>query len=147
MQLNAAALTSIPRASADYRARTLVLAMICALSLPLTIIGVAGALTYATRQRTRELAIELAIGAEPRDMERRVVRQALTATGVALAIGLAAGVSLGRLMSASLYGVASLDPAAVVGCSGLILLVAWLAAWIPARHAGRINPAEALRES
>jgi putative ABC transport system permease protein len=138
---------AVHRASADYRARTLILAMICVLSLPLTVIGVAGALTYATRQRTRELAIELAIGAEPRDMERRVVGQALSATGVALVIGLAAGVSLGRLMSTSLYGVASLDPGAVAGCSGLILLVAWLTAWMPARHAGRINPAEALRES
>ena len=96
---------AVRRASADYRARTLVLAMICVLCLPLTLIGVAGALTYATRLRTRELAIELAIGAEPRDMERRVVRQALTATGVALLIGLGAGVGLGRLMSASLYGV------------------------------------------
>jgi predicted permease len=138
---------AVHRASADYRARTLVLAMICALTLPLTLIGVAGALTYATRQRARELAIELAIGAEPRDMERRVVRQALTATGVALLIGLGAGVSLGRLMSASLYGVGSVDPVAALGCSGVILTVAWLAAWVPARVAGRINPAEALRES
>ena len=137
----------VRRASADYRARTLVLAMICVLCLPLTLIGVGGALTYATRQRTRELAIELAIGAEPRDMERRVVRQALTATGVALLIGLGAGVSLGRLMSASLYGVGSVDLVAALGCSGVILVVAWLAAWMPARHAGRINPAEALRES
>jgi ABC-type antimicrobial peptide transport system permease subunit len=104
-------------------------------------------LTYATRLRTRELAIELAIGAEPRDMERRVVRQALTATGVALLIGLGAGVSLGRLMSASLYGVGSVDMVAALGCSVVILTVAWLAAWVPARHAGRINPAEALREA
>jgi predicted permease len=138
---------AVHRASADYRARTLVLAMICVLTLPLTLIGVAGALTYATRQRARELAIELAIGAEPRDMERRVVRQALMATGVALLIGLGAGVSLGRLMSASLYGVGSVDLVAALGCSGVILMVAWLAAWVPARHAGRINPAEALRES
>ena len=135
------------RASADYRARTLVLAMICAVSLPLTMIGVAGALTYATQQRTHELAIELAIGAEPRDMERRVIRQALTATGIALVAGISAGASLGRLLSGSLYGVSSLDPAALVACAGLIFFVAWLAAWIPARHAGRINPAEALRQS
>ena len=138
---------AVHRATADYRARTQVLAMICVLCLPLTLIGVAGALTYATRLRTRELAIELAIGAEPRDMERRVVRQALTATGVALFIGLGAGFSLGRLMSASLYGVGSVDVGAALGCSGVILSVAWLAAWVPARLAGRINPAEALRES
>jgi putative ABC transport system permease protein len=137
---------SVARASADYRARTFVLAAICVFTLPLTLIGVAGALTYATRQRVREIAIELAIGADPRDIERRVVRQALMATSVALLIGLAAGMALGRALSTSLYGVGAIDAAATAGSAVLILAVAWLAAWIPARLAGRTNPAEALRE-
>jgi putative ABC transport system permease protein len=138
---------AVRRASGDYRARTFVLGMICLLTLPLTLIGAAGAITYATRQRTRELAIELAIGAEPRHIERRIVRQALSGAAVALVIGVGAGALLGRTMSAALYGVGAIDPAAGVVCSVVILLSVCIGAWIPARSAGRINTAVALRDT
>jgi putative ABC transport system permease protein len=133
-------------ATADFRARTLLLGLISALCVPLTIVGVAGALRYATTQRTREIAIELAIGAEPRDVERRIVRQAIGAAAMAIVGGLTAGTGIARLMPGTLFGVGAVDPSAIGVSVAAVLLVAWGAALLPARRAGRISPAEALRE-
>jgi hypothetical protein len=134
-------------ATTDYHARTLLLNLISLLAIPLTLMGVAGALTYATRQRTQDIAIELAIGAEPRAIERRIIRHTLRATGLALVLGLSAGVGVGQVMSSSLFGVRAADPATLTLAALLIALVAWAAALLPARRAGRINPADALREA
>jgi hypothetical protein len=137
---------SIRVATADFRARTLLLSLITVLCVPLTIIGVAGALSYSTSQRTREIAIELAMGAEPGDMEHRVVRQALTAALMALLVGLGAGMGIAGLMSTTLFGVGVVDPTTIAVSVGLVLFVAWVAALLPARRAGRISPAQALRD-
>jgi putative ABC transport system permease protein len=137
---------AIARATVDYRARTLVLSLIGLLCLPLTVIGVAGAVSFTTRQRTRDIAIELAIGAQPRDIVHRVVRQTLGATAVALAIGLAGGALVGRILSAFLYGVPAIDPPTAVVSGVVVIAAAWCAAIVPARRAGRISPAEVLRQ-
>ena len=134
------------RANVDYRARTFMLALICAFAVPLTLIGVAGALSHATRLRTHEIAIELALGAEPRSVRLRVVRQAVFAAAIAIGSGIAAGIGIGRLMSAALYGIVAADPTSIAGTAGLILAVAWTAAFLPARRASAISPIEALRE-
>ena len=120
---------------------------LAALTLPLTLIGVAGAITCATRQRTRELAIELAIGVEPRHIERRVLAQALFSAAIGLSVGLGAGILVGRATSAALFGVGAVDPAAIIACSIVIVLSVCLSAWMPARWAGRIDIAGALRDS
>jgi putative ABC transport system permease protein len=137
---------AIARATLDYRARTLVMALIGLLCLPLTVIGVAGAVSFTTRQRTRDIAIELAIGAEPRDIVHRVVGQTLLATAVALAIGLAGGALVGRILSAFLYAVPAVD-ALTAALSGVVVIAAaWCAAIVPARRAGRLSPADVLRQ-
>jgi hypothetical protein len=134
------------RANVDYRARTFILSLICALSVPLTLVGVAGALSHATRQRTREIAIELALGAEPRAVRQRVIRHAVLAAAIAIGTGIAGGIGIGRLMTATLYGVVAADPMSIAGTATLILGVAWIAAFVPARRASAISPIEALRE-
>lgn len=137
---------AIARATLDYRARTLVMALIGLLCLPLTVIGVAGTVSFTTRQRTRDIAIELAVGAEPRDIVNRVVGQTLRATAVALAIGLAGGALIGRILSAFLYAVPAIDPPTAIISGVVVIAAAWCAAIVPARRAGRVSPADALRQ-
>lgn len=138
---------AIRLATHEYRARTFLLGLVSALTIPLAMIGVAATLTFGVRQRTRDLAIRLALGADPHSIERYVVLQALAAAAIALAGGLLAGAALGMLMRATLFGVASIDPTAVAGAIAFMLAVVWLAALIPARRASRIDPIHALRES
>jgi hypothetical protein len=134
-------------AAGDHRARTSLLALVAAMTVPLTMVGVAGALGYATRQRTREFGIRLALGAEPRELARQVSREALVACVIAIVSGLAMGTAAGWLMSTSLFAVMPVDPATIAASAVLIITVAWVSALVPARRAGRISPAEALRES
>jgi predicted permease len=133
------------RAISDYRARAVLLGLIGLLCVPLALAGIAGALSYATSQRLREIGIRLALGAEPRDIRRRVVGRAFAALGLGFALGLGGGVLMGRLMSAYLFGVRAADPVTVSGVAVVLALVAWLAALWPAWNAGRIEPAQALR--
>jgi predicted permease len=138
---------AVQLAASDYRARTFLLGMVAILTVPLTMLGVAGALAYATKQRAREIAIELAIGADARDIRSRIVRHALRSATVAIAMGLALGIGIGQVTSSALFGVRAADPLAVVVSIGLVLIVAWAAAFIPAYRAGRFSPAMVLRES
>ena len=137
---------AIAYATLDYRARTLVLGLIGLMCLPLTVIGVAGAVSFTTRQRTRDIAIELAIGAEPRDIVHRVVQRTLQATAVALAIGLLGGALVGRILSAFLYGVPAIDLLTGAAAAAVVIAAAWGAAIVPARRAGRVSPADVLRQ-
>jgi putative ABC transport system permease protein len=138
---------AVQLAASDYRARTFLLGLVAILTVPLTMLGVAGALAYATKQRAREIAIELAIGADARDIRSRIVRHALRSATVAIAMGLALGIGIGQVTSSALFGVRAADPLAVVVSIGLVLIVAWAAAFIPAYRAGRFSPAMVLRES
>jgi predicted permease len=137
---------AVRHANADYRARTYLLGLIVMICLPLAVIGVAGALGYATRQRAREIAIEIAIGADPAAIRRRVVSQAVTAASVALGAGVAAGAAIGQVLSAFLFGVRALDAMTTGGAAVVILAVVWLSALRPARRAAAISPALALRD-
>jgi putative ABC transport system permease protein len=134
------------RATADYRARSILLAAIALLSLPLAVAGFAGTLSYVTQQRTREIAIRLALGAEPGAIHRRVVGRALALAACGLALGLGAGVLIGRLMSGYLFGVRAADFATVAAVSVVLLASGWIAATVPAGRAARIQPSAALRE-
>jgi putative ABC transport system permease protein len=138
---------AVALAASDYRARTLLLGLVAMLTVPLTMLGVAGALTYTMRQRAREIAIELAIGADPRDLSRRLIRRTMTAAAAAVAIGLALGIGAGRLLSTALFGVQAADPTALAVSIALVLFVAWVAALIPARRAGRVGLTTGLREA
>jgi hypothetical protein len=133
-------------ATGEYRARVLLLGLVAILTIPLTLLGVAGALTYAVRQHARETAIELAIGAEPRGIRRRVVRDALVASAQAAVLGLVVGAALGAAASSALFGVRGIEPLWATASVSLTIAVAWLAALVPAHRAGRTSPAQVLRE-
>jgi putative ABC transport system permease protein len=133
--------------SGESRARTFLLGLVSLLSIPLAALGIVGALTFAVTQRTRDIAIHLAIGAKPGHIERRVIRRALAGAALAITAGLSTGIGLGRLMRATLFGVAALDPSAIAASIVFVLVVVWVAALVPARRASRIDPVRALRDA
>lgn len=132
--------------TAPWRARTVLFGLIAILCVPLVVTGIAGALYAAVRARTREIAVRLALGAETRTVHRTIVGRALSLAALGVAAGLAGGVAVGYLMSSQLYGVRPADAATLASVTAVVLLVAWLAALLPARLASTIAPAEALKE-
>jgi putative ABC transport system permease protein len=136
----------IARATAEWRARTVFLTLLAALCLPLALAGLLGALSYDTRSRAHEMAVRLALGADPGHVRRRVIARALGLVAAGLAAGLAGGWVVGRLMDSYLFGVRAADPATMAGVGGLLLACAWLAALGPAWRASRVDPALLLKE-
>jgi putative ABC transport system permease protein len=115
------------------------------LSLLLAAIGAYGVMRYATGQRRREIGIRLAVGAEPGHVLALVMRQGLTVIAVGVALGVAASLMLTRLMRDILYGITPHDPVAFAGAAAALAAVGWLASWLPARRAARLDPVEVLR--
>jgi putative ABC transport system permease protein len=106
-----------------------------------------GALTYATKQQAREIAIELALGADARHVRHRIVRQAMLAATMAVGIGLALGIGFGHLASTTLFAIRAAEPVALILSAALVLLVAWVAAVVPAYRASQFPCAVVLRQS
>jgi predicted permease len=115
------------------------------LALVLAGIGIYGVLSYATRQRTHEIGIRMALGAEPRDVMKLVLRQGVMLALLGLGIGLAASLVLTRALSSQLFGVTATDPLTFAAVATVLLAVALLACYIPARRAMRTDPMVALR--
>ena len=115
------------------------------IALVLAAVGVYGVLAYTTRQRTHELGIRIALGAEPRDVFGLVLRQGAILAVSGIAIGLAASFALTRGLSSTLFGVSATDPLTFTAVAILLLFVALLACYLPARRAMRTDPLAALR--
>jgi len=115
------------------------------LALLLAAIGIYGVIAYSMQQRTQEIGIRLALGAEPRDVRNMVVMQGMLPAIGGVVIGLAAAFGLTRLISSFLYGVEAKDPVVFVAVPIFLSTVALFAIWLPARRASRIDPIQALR--
>ena len=108
-------------------------------------IGIYGVLSYTMSQRTNELGIRLALGAESRQVVRMVVGEGMRIVGIAVAIGLVASFGATRLLRSQLFGVGPTDVVTFVVVTALLTLVAMLACYLPARRASRVDPMVALR--
>jgi predicted permease len=114
-------------------------------ALALATAGIYGVTSYLVTQRTREMGIRLALGASPGSLRRLVVRQGAVVAAVGTAIGLAVALALTRLLATFLYGVSATDPLTFALVAALLVAVALVASYIPARRATRVDPTVALR--
>ncbi len=111
----------------------------------LAAIGVYGVTAYAVTQRTRELAVRLALGARPSELIAMVIREGVTSTIAGLMLGVAGGIGLGRYLQGVLFGIASVDPVTFATVPVLFVVAATLATLIPARRIARVDPLVSLR--
>ncbi|HKW88490.1 MAG TPA: ABC transporter permease [Candidatus Acidoferrales bacterium] len=114
-------------------------------ALALAAVGIYGLIAYSTRQRTHEIGIRMALGAQPRDVLRLILGQGMWLTAIGLLLGVLASLGLARLMSSLLFGVGASDPLTYLVVVILLALVALLACYFPARRAMRTDPMVALR--
>ena len=115
------------------------------LALLLACVGLYGLLSYEVSRRTREIGIRMALGAERTDVLRGIAGQGLRVTMVGVAAGIAGGVAVTRFLSSILFGLKASDPATFVGVSLILIAVALLACYLPARRATKVDPMVALR--
>ena len=116
-----------------------------ALALTLAMIGLYGLISYSVLQRTREIGIRVALGAERDDILKLMIREGVIAAVTGVIIGLLATLALARVMATVLYGVSSINWVIFIGVSLMLLLVALTASYIPARRATEVDPMIALR--
>jgi len=116
-------------------------------ALLLAAIGIYGLMAYSVEQRTQEIGIRLALGADRGEVRRMIVGQGMRLAGVGVIVGIASAYGLTRFLSSLLFGVKALDPWTFAGIPILLTTVALLATWIPALRASRVNPVIALRNA
>ena len=102
-------------------------------------------LAYTVRQQTKEIGIRMALGAEDGALVRSVVLQGTSMAAIGAGLGLLTWSVVGRLLESQLYGVGTMDPVALAATAAVLISVAALASWVPARRAARVDPAVALR--
>jgi predicted permease len=117
------------------------------LALLLTVVGLYGVVMYSVNERTREFALRVALGASPADILHGVLRRGVLMTLGGLVLGTAGAALLARLLTGFLVGVSAFEPLAIAGWAVFVLAITAVAAYLPARHATRIDPASALRSS
>jgi putative ABC transport system permease protein len=129
----------------DRRFTVLVLSSLAGLALMLALVGVYGVVQYSVTRQTREIGVRIALGAHPRDVLRLVVGRGFKLATLGVAVGLAASLALTRVISSQLYGIKATDLATYTVVSVLLVAVAVLASYLPARRATRVDPIVALR--
>jgi predicted permease len=124
------------------------LVMLCvagSMAMMLGIVGLYGVISYAVSQRTREIGVRMALGAQPKQVTAMFVRQGLWLTGVGIACGLVMAFAAMRLMSSLLFGVSSTDPGTYAATIACTFAVSWLACYLPSRRAATVDPVNTLR--
>ena len=121
------------------------LTIFAGIALALAAAGIYGVISYSVSQRTHEIGIRMALGAEPSDVLRLVIGQGIKPATIGLAIGVAAALGLTRFMASLLFNVSVTDPVTFALIALLLILVAIAACYLPARHASMVDPMEALR--
>jgi len=111
----------------------------------LAAVGVYGMVAFSVNQRRAELGLRLALGAKPRDLLRLVLRQGITPVAMGLACGLAGAIAVTRVMRTLLFGVSALDPLTFLAVASMLLAVAAIACYVPARRAMTVDPVNTLR--
>lgn len=135
----------ISQSLATRRYSMMILAIFAALALLLAAIGIYGVISYLAGQRTHEIGIRVALGAQQRQILKMILGQAAKTILIGVAIGLGAAFALTRLMSTLLFGVSAADPLTFAAVALLLMLVALAACYVPARRAMRVDPMVALR--
>jgi putative ABC transport system permease protein len=135
----------VSRAVARQRFSMMLLGIFATLALVLAAVGIYGVMSYSVAQRTREIGIRMALGAQRRDVLKMAVGQGLKLVLIGVAIGVASAFVLTRVMASLLFGVSATDPVTFVTISLVLVTVAALASYIPALRAARIDPMVALR--
>jgi putative ABC transport system permease protein len=135
----------VTRSMGSQRFNTLLLGLMAGLALVLAAVGLYGVLSYLVNQRTRELGVRLALGATRGEVVRLVLGQGLSTVGVGVALGIAGAFGLTRLMEHLLVYVSALDPVAFISAPVMLVGVALVSTWLPARRASRVDPMVALR--
>ena len=130
---------------ARQRFSTLLLGVFAGVALVLAAVGIYGVMSYSMAQRTREIGIRMALGAQKRDVLKLAVGQGLRLVAIGVGVGLVGAFALTRVMSSLLFGISATDPATLITISLILVAVALLASYIPARRAAKLDPLIALR--
>jgi len=135
----------ISNSVAQPRFYVILLSVFAGLALVLAAVGVYGVMSYSVTLRTRDIGIRMALGARPADIFKHIVGQALLLALIGLGIGIVLAITSTRVMSSLLYGINATDPLTLVATSLMLLAVALLASYVPARRATKVDPMVALR--
>ncbi len=130
---------------AQPRFRTFLLGLFAAMALVLAAIGIFGVISHSVSQRTREIGIRVALGAQSKDVLKQVLQEGARLAAVGLALGLAGSLAATRLIATLLFGVKPADPLTFVVVAVILASVTLAASYIPARRATRVDPTVALR--
>jgi putative ABC transport system permease protein len=136
---------TLDQSAAQMAFTMILLAVAATVALLLGVVGIYGVMSYIVSQRTAEIGVRLALGAEPQGVTRAILRQGSLMIAAGMGVGLAAAIAGGRLIEALLYDVSPRDPVVVAASTIPLLLVALVACWLPARRAAQLSPVDALR--